>query len=88
VSLLTLQAVPALTVFPAGEFIEGVERDKGTEIHTNDRLDAGASVRLKGQMVTSKGSGQARELLVESTEVIGGCDPEVSLRRTKRERHV
>jgi aspartyl/asparaginyl-tRNA synthetase len=56
----------------------------GIGIHTDDSLDAGANVRLNGRIVTSKGSGQARELLVESTEVIGGCDPEVSLTRSKQ----
>ena len=47
------------------------------ESGADDRLDAGASVRLKGRIVSSKGAGQARELLVKSTEVIGTCDPEV-----------
>jgi len=40
-------------------------------------LDAGASVRLKGRIVSSKGAGQSKELLVESTEIIGTCGPEV-----------
>lgn len=44
----------------------------------NVRLDAGASVCLQGRLVQSKGAGQARELLVESTKVLGRCDPEVS----------
>lgn len=44
-----------------------------------NRLDAGAAVRLKGSVVASKGSGQSRELLVDSTEILGMCDPEVSL---------
>lgn len=44
-----------------------------------NRLDAGAAVRLKGRVVASKGSGQSRELLVDSTEILGACDPEVSL---------
>lgn len=41
------------------------------------RLDAGASVHLRGRIVPSKGSGQSKELLVESAEVLGECDPEV-----------
>ena len=40
-------------------------------------MDAGASVRLNGRIVSSKGAGQSKELLVESTEIIGACDPEV-----------
>jgi hypothetical protein len=27
--------------------------------------------------VDSKGSGQSKELLVDTTEILGGCDPEV-----------
>lgn len=43
-----------------------------------DRLDAGASVQLRGKLVPSRGAGQAREFLVQDTEIIGSCDPEVS----------
>lgn len=43
-----------------------------------DRLDGGASVRLHGKLVESRGGGQAKEFLVDKTEVLGGSDPEVS----------
>lgn len=43
------------------------------------RLDAGASVRLHGRLVESRGGGQSKEFLVERTEVLGRCDPEVCL---------
>ena len=42
------------------------------------RLDAGASVRLLGRLVPSRGAGQSSELLVDKTEILGSCDPEVS----------
>jgi hypothetical protein len=42
-------------------------------------LDAGASVRLRGKLVESRGAGQAKELVVDTAEVIGECDPEVRI---------
>jgi hypothetical protein len=42
-----------------------------------ERLTNGASVRLTGVLVPSPGSGQDNELLAESVEVLGECDPEV-----------
>lgn len=38
-------------------------------------LTFGSAVRLNGKLVQSRGSGQAIELLVDSTEVVGPCDP-------------
>ena len=57
--------------------IEARDSETSKKLELNYRLDAGASVRLKGRIVSSKGSGQSKELLVESTEIIGTCDPEV-----------
>jgi hypothetical protein len=42
------------------------------------RLTAGTSVQLKGRLEKSKGGGQAVELIVDETSVLGECDPEVS----------
>jgi asparaginyl-tRNA synthetase len=42
------------------------------------RLTAGTSVQLKGRLEKSKGGGQAVELVVDETSVLGECDPEVS----------
>lgn len=44
------------------------------------RLHQGSSVELKGRLKPSRGAGQAVELLVEETKVIGECDPAVSTR--------
>jgi asparaginyl-tRNA synthetase len=46
------------------------------------RLTNGAAVRLTGQLVSSPGSGQSHELLVDEksggqVEVVSECDPEV-----------
>jgi hypothetical protein len=41
------------------------------------RLTAGTSVQLKGRLEKSKGGGQAVELVVDETSVLGECDPEV-----------
>jgi asparaginyl-tRNA synthetase len=41
------------------------------------RLTNGTSVRLTGVLASSPGSGQESELLAESVEVLGACDPEV-----------
>ena len=40
-------------------------------------LTNGASVCLTGSLAPSPGSGQDRELVAESVEILGGCDPEV-----------
>ncbi|KAI9441417.1 asparaginyl-tRNA synthetase [Lactarius indigo] len=40
------------------------------------RLTNGASVRLTGVLVPSPGSGQDNELLADSVDVLGECDPE------------
>jgi hypothetical protein len=34
-------------------------------------------VRLHGELVRSKGKGQAKEFLVDEVQIIGSCDPEV-----------
>ncbi|KAF9236681.1 hypothetical protein BU15DRAFT_89065 [Melanogaster broomeanus] len=39
-------------------------------------LTNGASVRMTGSMVASRGPGQANELQVDSVEVLGECNPE------------
>ncbi|KIJ12198.1 hypothetical protein PAXINDRAFT_118299 [Paxillus involutus ATCC 200175] len=39
-------------------------------------LTNGASVRMTGSIVASRGSGQAKELQVDSVEVLGECNPE------------
>ncbi len=41
------------------------------------RVTNGASVRLTGKLVESPGQKQDKELLVEATEILGECDPEV-----------
>jgi hypothetical protein len=43
------------------------------------RLTNGASVRLTGKLVESPGAGQEHELQVDVVDVLGGCDPEVSM---------
>lgn len=42
-------------------------------------LTNGASVRMSGSIVTSPGAGQAQELQVDSLEILGECNPDVSL---------
>ncbi|KAI6029611.1 hypothetical protein BKA83DRAFT_4220980 [Pisolithus microcarpus] len=43
-------------------------------------LANGASVRVSGLLVNSRGTGQAKELQVDSIDVLGECDPEDYLR--------
>ncbi|KAI9465890.1 asparaginyl-tRNA synthetase [Lactarius psammicola] len=45
-------------------------------VHAKKRLTNGASVRFTGVLVPSPGSGQDNELLAQSVEVLGECDPE------------
>jgi aspartyl/asparaginyl-tRNA synthetase len=40
-------------------------------------LTNGASVSLTGVLIPSPGGGQNEELVVETVEVLGACDPEV-----------
>ncbi|KIJ61659.1 hypothetical protein HYDPIDRAFT_136994 [Hydnomerulius pinastri MD-312] len=40
-------------------------------------LTNGASVRMTGSLVASRGLGQAKELQVESLDVLGECNPEI-----------
>lgn len=42
-------------------------------------LTNGASVRMTGTIVASPGAGQAQELQVDSLEILGECNPDVSL---------
>ena len=43
-------------------------------------LTNGASVRMMGTIVASPGAGQAQELQVDSLDILGECNPDVSLR--------
>ncbi|KAI0051374.1 asparaginyl-tRNA synthetase [Auriscalpium vulgare] len=43
--------------------------------HLPQRLTNGTSVRLTGRLTTSPGPGQAIELLADSLDVVGECDP-------------
>lgn len=42
------------------------------------RLTNGASVKLVGQLVSSRGPGQEKEFLVDRAEITGECDPQVN----------
>ena len=42
-------------------------------------LTNGASVRMTGTVVASPGAGQAQELQVDALEILGECNPDVSL---------
>ncbi|EJF65820.1 asparaginyl-tRNA synthetase [Dichomitus squalens LYAD-421 SS1] len=47
-----------------------------TDINLAKQLTNGASVKLRGELVDSRGAGQAKELQVAEAEVLGECDPE------------
>ncbi|EGO03611.1 hypothetical protein SERLA73DRAFT_175149 [Serpula lacrymans var. lacrymans S7.3] len=65
----------AFAVVSDGTFAPGLQAVLSTsKIPKN--LTNGASVRLNGTLVKSRGSGQERELQVDTVEVIGECDPE------------
>ncbi|KAI0748077.1 asparaginyl-tRNA synthetase [Daedaleopsis nitida] len=46
------------------------------DVNLAKQLTNGASVRLRGTLADSPGSGQAKELKVAEAEVLGDCDPE------------
>ena len=49
------------------------------DAHKPFSLTNGASVRMSGTIVASPGAGQAQELQVDSLEILGECNPDVSL---------
>lgn len=40
------------------------------------RITSGASIKATGQLIESQGKGQTVELLAETVEILGECDPE------------
>lgn len=47
-----------------------------TSADTIKRITNGAAVSAKGKLVASQGKGQAYEVIAESVEILGDCDPE------------
>lgn len=47
-----------------------------TNADTLKRITNGAAVAAKGKLVASQGKGQAYEVIAESIEILGDCDPE------------
>ncbi len=48
-----------------------------TDAETLKRITVGASVCIEGQLVASQGKGQTVEVIAESVEIFGDCDPSV-----------
>lgn len=48
-----------------------------TDVFSPISLTNGASVSIKGVLTPSLGPGQNKELVAETVEVLGACDPEV-----------
>jgi asparaginyl-tRNA synthetase len=44
--------------------------------NTIKRVSTGSSISVRGKLVASQGSGQTVEVLAESIEILGDCDPE------------
>lgn len=54
--------------------------DDAFDAYRSFSLTNGASVRMTGTIVASPGAGQAQELKVDSLEILGECNPDVSFR--------
>ncbi len=48
-----------------------------TDAETLKRITVGASICIEGQLVASQGKGQTVEVIAESVEIFGDCDPSV-----------
>ena len=67
--------------FPKPDGCKGVSMPtllrQNTDVFFPISLTNGASVSLKGALTQSPGPGQNKELVAETVEVLGACDPEV-----------
>ncbi|KAF9050761.1 asparaginyl-tRNA synthetase [Hymenopellis radicata] len=66
----------SFAVISDGSSAQGLQAVFGNNTLING-VTNGASVRLTGKLVESPGQKQDKELLVEATEILGECDPEV-----------
>lgn len=60
----------------SGSTVQAVLKGKGRAL-VDEGLNPGSAVRMVGQLVASKGAGQALELVVEDAALLGSCDPEM-----------